>query len=250
MHKNVGFYKEEEIVLMLNEKKVCQLSNNAKYIIREIFEHPDEEAVVYAKRLDEFIKPDFYIRIGKNTHYISMKSGSSNTLHQEYVKEFCIYLRERGISNRTLQTILLYQFGDGTLDGTGKERFPYEKLRFLLADRLKEANLELNRDKEFVISIINRVVFKGAREENIEADYVYHGDKDYGILVSKKQMIKHCHRRDWAFIDSLHIGPILLRPHARYVGKEIKREKSRQRLEFYWPNYYADLDYISKRYDG
>jgi hypothetical protein len=172
---------------MLNEKKVCQLSNNAKYIIREIFEHPDEEAVVYAKRLDEFIKPDFYIRIGENTHYISMKSGSSNTLHQEYVKEFCIYLRERGISNRTLQTILLYQFGDGTLDGTGKERFPYEKLRFLLADRLKEANLELNRDKEFVISIINRVVFKGAREENIEADYVYHGDKDYGFSFQKNR---------------------------------------------------------------
>ncbi|HNY75130.1 MAG TPA: hypothetical protein PKH35_05965 [Bacilli bacterium] len=71
MHKNVGFYKEEEIVLMLNEKKVCDLSNNARYIIRELFEHPEEEEIVFAQRLEEFIKPDFFISLGDQKHYVS-----------------------------------------------------------------------------------------------------------------------------------------------------------------------------------
>jgi len=250
MHKNIGFYKEEEMVIMLNTKKVEELSHNAKYIIREMFEHPVPDSIVYAERINDYIKPDFSVKIANEIHYISMKSGTSNVVHQEYVKDFCIYLREKGISNHTLQTILLYQYGDGTLDGTSEKRFPYEKLRYLLADRIKAANAELNANKEFVISIIERAIFKGTNSENIEADYLYHGDKDYGILVSKTQMIKHCHRRDWAYLENLHIGPLLLRPHARYIGKEIRREKSRQRLEFYWANYYADLDYISKRYDG
>ena len=58
-------------------------------------------------------------------------------------------------------------------------------------------------------------------EENIKANYIYHGDADYGVLVSKRQLFKHCIRRDCKWMDNLHIGPMLLNPHARYIGKEI-----------------------------
>ncbi|MFA5421911.1 MAG: hypothetical protein WC344_03885 [Bacilli bacterium] len=250
MHKNIGIRKEEDLILLLNSKTFGQLSNNGKYIIREIFNHICETSIIKCEKVEEFIKPDFRISVDNVIHYVSMKSGRSETVHQEYVKNFCLYLREQGISNRTLQTILLYQYGDGTLDGSGKERMSYNRLRLLLTDRIKEANEELNKDKEFVIRVIDRAVFKGTLSENQEADYVYHGDADYGILVSKTQLMKHCQRRDWKWMDNLHIGPIQLRPHARYIGKPIKRENSRQRLEFYWAKYSEDLDYISKRYDG
>ena len=79
---------------------------------------------------------------------------------------------------------------------------------------------------------------------------MYHGDVDYGVLASKKQIFKHFLRRDWNYYNNLHIGPIHLRPHARYVGKEIKRATSRERLEFVWVNFAEDIRYISSRYDG
>lgn len=250
MHKNIGFFKEEELIIGFNYKSIGELTNNGKHVIKEIFGHINDNNKIKCTAVEDYQKPDFCISIGEEKHYVSMKSGRSNIVHQEYVVPFCKYLKERGISNRTLQTILLYQYGDGTLDGSAPVRMTYEKLRYLLRDRIKDANEELNKNKEFVLSIIDRAIFKGAKEENIEADYLYHGDFDYGIVVSKTQLFKHCLRRDWKWMDNLHIGPIQIRPHARYIGKEIKREKSRQRLEFYWANYYEDLDYISKRYDG
>lgn len=250
MHINKGIYEEEEMVLLFNNKKLSDLSNNAKHFAKEMFGHLDGEKTFISQRVGDYMKPDFSVSYGDETHFVSMKTGRSNTVHQEYVMEFCKFLRTQGISNRTLQTILLYHYGDGTLDGSGKQRMQIEKLKFLLASRIKEANAELNSKKDFVLMIIERAVLKGTREENIEADYIYHGNSDYGVLVSKTQLLKHCNRRDWKWMDNLHIGPILLNPHARYIGKEIKREKSRQRLEFSWPNFREDLEYISSRYDG
>ena len=250
MHKNIGFYKEDEMVLLFDNKKFCELSNNGKYCAKELFGHLKDEDTFKSEKVPDFIKPDFSISCNGETHYISMKSGRSNIVHQEYIIEFCKFLRNQGISTNTIKTILLYHYGDGTLDGSAKERFPLQKLKFLLENRIKEANKELNQNKEFVLMIIKRAVLKGTKEENIEADYLYHGDADYGVLVSKTQLMKHCNRRDWKWMDNLHIGPLLLNPHARYIGKEIKREKSRQRLEFSWPNLREDLEYISSRYDG
>ena len=51
-------------------------------------------------------------------------------------------------------------------------------------------------------------------------------------------------------MDNPHISPIQFRPHARYIGKEIKNEKRRWEIDFWWANLGADLDYIAERYDG
>ncbi len=250
MHKNIGIYKEEEMILLFNNKKIKDLSNNGRYIIKEIFGHVDQEQTIFCEPIEGYIKPDFVIKYKDETKYVSMKSGSSEIVHQEYVKNFCKFLLEKGISKRTIQTILLYQYGDGTLDGSGKNRMPYEKLRYLLNERIESANDELNKNKDFVLEIVKRTLFKGSNDNSIEADYIYHGDAEFGVVVSRQQIMKHCMRREWKWITALHIGPIMLRPHARYIGKKIKRPRSRERLEFYWPKFYFELDYISKRYDG
>ena len=250
MHKNIGFFKEEEMILQFNGKHFCELTNNSKHFAKEMFGHLKDVDTFICEKVEDYVKPDFKVTCNGETHFVSMKSGRSTTVHQEYVKNFCMFLRDQGISKRTLQTILLYHYGDGTLDGSGKERFTIEKLKYLLADRIKEANEELNSNKDFVLMIIERAVLKGTKEENIEADYIYHGNADYGVLVSKTQLFKHCMRRDWKWMDNLHIGPMLLNPHARYIGKEIKRQRSRERLEFSWPNFREDIEYISSRYDG
>lgn len=250
MHKNIGLLKEDEMILLFNNKKIKELSNNGKHFIKEMFGLINEEEVIKSSKINDYVKPDFSVECNGITHYVSMKSGRCDTVHQEYVKDFCKFLQTQGISVKTLQTILLYHYGDGTLDGTGSSRMSYEKLRYLLKERIKLANEELNSNKDFVWNIINRTVFKGTKAENLEADYIYHGNADYGVLASKKQIYKHFLRRDWKWMDSLHIGPLMIYPHARYIGKEIKRPKSRERLEFDWVNFREDIEYISTRYDG
>ena len=52
------------------------------------------------------------------------------------------------------------------------------------------------------------------------------------------------------YMSHLHIGPMLFRPHARYIGDDIKNEYSRKKVDVSWPRLEKDIRYISERYDG
>ena len=136
------------------------------------------------------------------------------------------------------------------MDGSGEKRMDYRQLIHKLAPRIVELNKELNSNKAFVKEFIYRCLFKGTQEKNIEADYIYHGDINYGVVCSKDQIFKHVDRRSWDYMDNLHIGPIQFRPHARYTNTEIKKEERRWKVDFWWARLSADLDYIAERYDG
>ena len=250
MHQNNGMYQEEEMVILLNEKNYSDLSHNGQAFVREMFGHISSQQFFCAGKVEGWQKPDFYVESDGRRFYVSMKTGKANVVHSEYVDHFVELLTKIGVSKFTTDTILLYHYGDRTTDGSGKERIPYTQLMVELEDRIAKANKELNSNKKFVKYIVYRSIFKGADKEGICADYIYHGDAGYGVLVSCAQIMKHIDRRSYKYLKCLHIGPLLLRPHARYYGKEIKSEKKRRSLELYWPNLSDELSYIGRNYDG
>ena len=249
MPTNLGNLKELEVVQSIDNKKVKELSNNMRNLVMALYGVLDGNEIVRCQKIEDYIKPDFVIIYKNQKKYVSMKSGRAETIHQEYVKNFILFLRSLGISTRTQQTILLYQYGDGSLDGTGKNRMDYNKLRLVLDERIKEANEELNKDHGFIMKVITRCLFVGTLEKAIPIDCIYFGDYRFGIVATRKQIERHINRKDWRWMNNLHIGPIQLRPHARYIGKEIKDPEARNKLECYWANLSSDIDYISNRYD-
>lgn len=254
MHKNIGRLREDEFVLAINGKKAGELSHNLKHLIREMFGLFDPEEVLKCELVDHYQKPDFFIEYKGERKYVSLKTGKAEGVGQERLKAFIMYLRENGLSNRGQQTILLYHFGDGTNDGSGKERLDYNELRIKLKGRLRELNEELNDSVDFVLQAVEKWMFKGGCEDNIPADYIYYGDIEFGFCCSRQQIMKHIKKRanaaNWSFMDNPHIGPIQFRPHARYFGKPIASEEKRWKVDFWWANLAADLAYISERYDG
>ena len=177
-----------------------------------------------------------------------MKSGNNTIVHQEYINNFIKLLRDYGFNDYSLKTILYFQYGDGTLDGTGKERMSYATLRKKLENAFIISNKTLNHNKKIVIEMVDRFLFKGSHDDYITADYLYHGDVYFGNIVSRSQVMKHLEFKNWDFYEALHIGPILFRPHARYYKKEIKRPSYRSRVEFYWPTLLSDMHYIRTHY--
>lgn len=250
MHKNVGFTKEEKFVKALDGRKGGELSHNLKHMLKEMFGLFDPNSEVKSGLVENFQKPDFYIELDGNRKYVSLKTGRSTGVGEEGLKQFILYLRDYGLSEKSQKTLLYYHFGDGTLDGSGEQRLNYNELRLKLEKRVEILNYELNSNKEFVKEFIRRCLFKGTQEENIESDYICHGDIDYSIVCSKTQIMKHVDRREWDFMDNPHIGPIQFRPHARYIGKKVVLEERRWKVDFWWANLSADLDYIAERYDG
>jgi hypothetical protein len=250
MHENPGFLNERQIINKLNNTKFKDLTNNLKFLIQEMFGICNEEDVIKSGLIVNFQKLDIYIELNGIRKYVSLKSGQATTIAEENLKLFIKYLRSKNISTKSLKTILYYHFGDGTLDGSGEKRMEYITLRIKTQKIIKELNEELNKNLDFVIDFVIRSMFKGTNENNIEADYIYFGNVEYGVLASKKQVIKHLQRKSYKFLNNPHIGPIQFRPHARYFNKEIKSEKRRWTVDFYRPNLSGELSYISNRYDG
>ncbi|MCQ3034728.1 MAG: hypothetical protein MJ248_00640 [Bacilli bacterium] len=248
MNENIGIYKEDEFINALNNKKFGELNDNLKAMLKRMFVSLQDSNIFHVERIYGFLKPDFFIECRGEVHFVSLKTGSSIGVHQERLKTFIEYLREKGISEETIKTILLYQYGDGTLDGTGERRMPIEEINYRLLEQIKAANLELNSSKDFIYEFIQRAIFVGVIEPKSPADYVYHGDIEHGVICSRKQINKHLKYRTWSYIHGLHIGPLRFRPHARYVGVEIKNPESREKVDFEWIGLQHELSTISDKY--
>jgi len=250
MHKNIGRLKEDEFVKAIDGKKAKDLSHNLKHNLREMFGLFDGEEVLKSGLVDKLQKPDFYIEYKGIRKYVSLKTGRAETVAEEYLKLFLQYLRSWHLSEESQKTFLYYHFGDGTMDGSGEKRMEYFELIAKLAPRIAKMNEELNSNKDFIKDMIHRCLFKGTVETNIEADFIYFGDINYGVVCSEAQIFKHVDRRTWEYMNNPHIGPIQFRPHARYIDSPIKKEQSRWKVDFWWANLSADLEYIAERYDG
>lgn len=250
MPNNHGRLREDEMIIQLHGKQVKQLNQNLHYLLEELFGVVDDNEYLSCEPTEDHSKADFLITYKGITKGVSMKSASSLSMHNEPISSFVEFLRSLDISEQTITTLLQYQYGDGTVDGTGKSRMSIEELKYELADDIKDANYELNYSRERVAKIIDRLVFKGANPDLPAADCVYHGDFRYGTVITRTQVMKYLLSRSFHQYDNLHIGPLFIRPHARYIGVEIKNEVYRHRVDFNWVRLLSDMEYISKKYSS
>ena len=246
---NTGLQNEDELVKSLNHKKIKDLSGNLQNLIRFIFKEKTANVRLKCKLTDNYIKPDIVITCEKEDAYVSIKNARSSQLHTENIKSFILFLRSIGISTETQKTILYYHFGDGTLDGSGKARKNYHDVFNWLKDKIALANQELNDRFEIIEKVVDRVIFQGVDLTAMAAEYIYSGDIDYGIVISKRQMMTYLKKKTWSFYDNLHVGPILLRPHARYADRAIVSDDRRNHVCCYWPKFGEDVKYIDRHYN-
>lgn len=249
MSANRGVQNEENFVHEIHNHKFKDLNNNLQYFVQFIFSHVKDDDVLQCFRTEDYIKPDICIVWKDKRAFVSLKFGVSDTIHGESLTSFNNFLRTLGVEERVIKTILLFAYGDGTIDGTGAERKNGMDIRYELKEEIKYMNLRLNESKELIKAVVNRLLFEGVDPLAFKAQYLYHGNIEYGDFVSKNQVLKHIDRKNWDFMDCPHIGPIVFRPHARYSGKEILHDKFRNELKFTWPNLLPDIRYISKRYN-
>lgn len=246
---NSGILREDEFVYFLNGKKGKDLSSNLLSMMERLFGIVDLEKKISCVKTQDYIKPDIVIKHRKIEKAVSIKSSTSHVMHNEQIKTFILFLRSLGVSTKTQKTILLYQYGDGTMDGTGKHRHTGQEMQELMKDEIKEANKELNSSKDLIKAVINRVIFDGVVPEARKADAVYHGDVKQGEIVTREQMMKHIEKKDdWYYTKVIHIGPLVLTPGGRYVKEPTKDYKKRHIIECIWTKFAEDMKYISNRY--
>lgn len=248
MYNNYGLQNEVELENAINGKRFSELNENLQRMVTQLFGHLNDSDVLACRRTDNYIKPDIVVSCRGKDCYISVKCNHSKFMHTESIKSFVMFLRSLGISEETQKTLLLFQYGDGTMNGTGEIRMNRNQVYDWLAERITNANRELNNRLDFIEKVVNRVVFQGVDLVADSADYIYDGTVDYGIIVSKRQVRSYLKRGDWHFYDNIHIGPIMMRPHARYANRAIVSDERRNHIMCSWANFDQEMQFIAKHF--
>lgn len=247
---NQGLQNELNIIKAFNNKRYEDLNENLKNVAKYFEDKFPSLLRFKAKKCEKYSKADICISYKFKKHYLSIKTGTSTYLHCEWIKDFILYLRSFGISERTQKTILLFQYGDGTMVGNGKVRYSFKELYPKMKLLIDKANLELNSNKAIVLDFVNKCIFRGSNNNKEPADYIYHGDENSGVICSKKQIMRYVARREFDNLKTLHIGPITINPYARYTNFKEMHPDKRHIVTFQWGHLENNLKYISETFDS
>lgn len=249
MNSTLGWQNEDKIVDAINKKHFKDIDNSLKYFISFMYPYAKDQDTLYCYKTEDFIKPDICIQWKDKNTFVSLKTGITNTVHGEFLDTFCEFLLKLGTPEKHVITFKKFCYGDGTIDGTGKVRKQAYEIRSELAKEIEEFNKFFEEHKDIVKEVVARCLFDGVNPQAYKADYIYYGNFEFGNFVSKKQVMNHIGRKSWMFMDCPHIGPLVLRPHARYAGKQILNENNRHRITITWPNLLPDIQYIQRRFN-
>lgn len=246
-----GFEIEEKLCESINNKTYYELNKNLQYLVFYLFPHLNKDISFNCFRTNNFSKPDICVSQERDLKYISVKTGQSEGVHNEYIKTFIQFLKENGISDESIETYLLYHYGDETTDGTGKRRMNTIEVRFTYDDRIRKLNEEFNASRDFIKKFADRVLFQGVDPNAMKAEFIYHGDVEFGVFCSRNQIMRHIEKRNWNYMQTcVHVGPFTIRPHARYARSTYNNEKHedhRHIVAVNYPRFLQDLMYISSR---
>ena len=240
---NQGFEHEYALVRATNEKKVKDLNPFLQDTIRTIFKEIKDEDIIYSKLCNRFAKPDISIKINDNIKYLSIKSGRTNSAHFEKIREFIVFLESLDISKETIETILLFHYGDGTIDGSGEKRMLFDELFPIMHQRIQKANQELNT-KELTEIFLDRFVFDGVKKSYLSVDYIYYGDINYGVVCSKYDIKRFVLNRNYNHIRTLHFGPLTFQPFLRDIDFKSHNPQKREYMQIKWHYILSDLERI------
>jgi hypothetical protein len=199
MGQNLGIENEHNILQTLQGKRDEELPAALKHMVNRLFGN-GQSSPIFVSKLNMEQKADFTIQMGQVKKYVSIKSGDYLTFHSEPIETWIGFLRTLGVSSSTLKTLLFFQYGDRTLNGTGTMRYRAEAMRHDHQVHFDRASKELSQP-HLMVPIIERAILKGRFADNHPIDAIYHGDENEGktvlsheiqaILLAKKYQRKN-----------------------------------------------------------
>lgn len=245
MGSNVlGFQNENNLIFNLNGKKISDLNDNLKRFIFFLFGNLNENDIIYAHPGKRGQKPDVIIQVNSDIKNVSVKMGNGNSVHQEDVNLFMNFLSDIGISEKTRLELLKFHWGDGTIDGTGKNRVSSADYKRENRNQIVLINKEINH-KEILPQIINRFLFQGKSCEYDIVDSIYYGNSEIGHWAKKEEILNYA-TSYFFHSDSIHFGPLNYQIWNRCLNFNPNTENRRKVMQVKWASLSQDIINIEK----
>lgn len=245
-NKKRGLEIENDIVEHINTRKFIEKMNpNIKLFLKHIFKIDLSNKEIQAGKYYDNYKPDITITVSGITKYISIKSGTNNSIHQEHLYSFINFLKlSAGFADNYIENLKLFHFNDGTVNGSGTS-FRNSAIDFQInnQDKIQEINNALN-NKKYILEIIDRLLFKGEYHNIPIVDYLYYGSLEHGLWASRKEILIFLAKK-FFYSTSPHISKLYYQSLHRNLKKDLHYEHKRYYVQFKWHSIKEDLEYIS-----
>lgn len=236
--QNDGVENEKQIVDAINERQIKRLAEYQKRFIHEVFVDANDDEVVHAKKVGgQGYKPDVEIEINNLKYNVSVKKGGGNSVHQEKTDYFIHYcMKFLGMTEEERESLLLFLYGDGTVDGDSipEERLKDEELVETYKNEIEIVQKFLDRNKR---NLLERFLIYGrlGRENNIKADYIYHGDAIEGAWCPLDfDTIDYLSSLPNSETAPLSIGPLTIQVWNRNLTGKPELENRRNSIQVKW----------------
>lgn len=241
-----GFDNENLLIENLNNKRYIELNDNLKKFVKYINNDIQDNDILYCEKHAGLNKTDLTLIINNKSFNISVKKGTGNSVHQEKLEDFIIFLDKNydDLNDDIIQAIKLFIWGDGTLDGTGKLENRIDARTFH-----KENPELINIIKNFFYKhkhdLIKRFLITGLKSE-ISPDFIYYGSVDEGVCISAKYAL------EWLCDDknesnsSIPVGRLTFQAWNRNINGGDKSEHKRGVIQLKWAQIKNDLILMNK----
>lgn len=237
-----GFENEYDLRESLSNKTYEELNNNLKNFVHFLFPNVKCNDRINCYKGLSGQKPDIVIKVNNSKKNISIKKGSGNSVHQEDIDSFIDFLATLNISDKAKIELIKYHWADGTTDGKGKIRVSSAEYKSNHKEEIRLINNELN-EKDILVKIITRILFKGKSDSYEEVDAIYYGNEEKGLWASKDEIINYIVTNKFSN-NSIHFGPLTYQIWNRCLNFNPKTENRRNVMQVKWGTIEFDLSKI------
>jgi len=234
-----GFDNENQIIDALNNVQFNKINNNLKKAVLKI-NNNKIPSIILAKKYGGKDKADLSFIIDGNEHSISVKMGSGNSIHQEPIEDFILYLKNNLEDNQSVfDDLRHFIWGDKSLDGKGKISD-----RINASDYKKDYPLKVNNIQSYfnnhIDALLKRFLITGTVSSK-KADFLLYGDITKCTIISENDLLNYAKSHSKRPIS---IGVLNFQTWNRILDGNPKHEHKRGQIQLKWGTLKKDIEKI------
>ena len=234
-----GFDNENQIRNTINSVQFDNLSSDLKNALMKM-NGGNAPNSLSSKKYGGTDKADLSITIDNNKYFVSVKKGTGNSVHQEPIEEFIVFLRANFEDNNSVfDDLRHFIWGDGTLNGTGnvENRISAPKYKNEFPEKVENIQNYFNKHKK---ELLERFLITGV-VSNKKADYLFYGNINNCKVISDDDMINFasnvCKR-------PISVGVLTFQAWNRNINGGNKSELRRGQIQLKWGGLKDDIKKI------
>lgn len=236
----LGIKNEFDFKNELNNKHVCELTLNMQNMLYAIFKNINENSkiICWWSRYTE--KADIKVKINGITKGISIKSGTSCSVHQENIEQFNKYLLKIGVDDDIIE--LLYNFIKGEVNGKRVDSTTYIQNNY---EDIKKIKKEL-QEYYIKINLIIRFLFQGSEINKYDCDLLIYGSPSNFMWATKSEILKYLIDYSEKETKYINVSTFFIKCYDRNLKNNPSKVVKQNDIQVKWYTLKKDLELITK----